>query len=743
MKILFIAEFFPASLDLIFSGGVESYNYYLIKELSKKHQIIVITRNSSLSPKQEIKIKNVKIVRLGKKTSKIDTSLSTIPARLGFFFYALVRGLKEEFDIVQGNNFITHPIAFMIGMIKKKPTVAWYPDVFIGKWIDLFGFTSGLIGELSERITLSLPWSKVIALSESTKSKLIGKGVNQDKISTIYAGIDLNDFSKIRSKKNKKFTIICISRLVSYKGVDVLINAAKILKEKNLDFSVQIIGQGPQQKKLERVVDEFNLTNEFSFESQLTRKELIKRLKSSSLLCLPSYEEGFGLVLLEAAAAGIPYVASNLTVLKEVTKNGLGGLFFKTGNSDDLASKITLLVKDKKLLIDKIRETKFLSKLYSWSQITNQFEKEYEKLFKEKIKILMLNDAWFPHVGGGQVHTWELSKKLADLSCEITIITRNLGEWSYSYPTVRVRRVGFIKTFSNFFGRLEYLILALFYCLTEDYQILHAHAFSPGLITPIVKFFRNKLIVFTVHGQGVKIAGLGIGSKFLEDLIFYKIGYDLEITVARSTLKQKPMAKKVVVIPNGVDINKFSKFKRFRKKIHNLAYVGRISYEKGVDLLIKAYKNLLRNRRFNLLIVGEGPEKDKIVKMSKGLPIRFYETVTGDKLLSILSKVDLLVIPSRSEGLPLILFESWAMGLPVLATRVGDLHYYIKDGRNGFLANVDSDSLKENINKATKIRSLESISRRGLKDVQNYNWERVGKLTYQNYQKLLRSYEKS
>ena len=72
---------------------------------------------------------------------------------------------------------------------------------------------------------------------------------------------------------------------------------------------------------------------------------------------------------------------------------------------------------------------------------------------KSKTKLLIVIDAWFPHYGGGQVHVWELSKELTKLGYEITIFTRNLGDWNEKYSNISVVRAGHFKKFSNAFLR--------------------------------------------------------------------------------------------------------------------------------------------------------------------------------------------------------------------------------------------------------------------------------------------------
>lgn len=365
--------------------------------------------------------------------------------------------------------------------------------------------------------------------------------------------------------------------------------------------------------------------------------------------------------------------------------------------------------------------------------MAENFQTNRGGLSKIAMKILMVIDAWYPHVGGGQVHVWELSKKLVDFDNEVTIYTRDLGEWNDYYPKIKVIRVGHFKKFANVIGRLEFLILAQIYALFSNYDILHLHAFSPGLIAPLVKIFRKRKIIFTMHGEGMKISGLGFGSKLLEDLVFYKIPYDLEISVAKQTLKKKSAAKKVVIIPNGVNIEQFKSAQRKRYKVKEIIYFGRLFYDKGIDLLISAFTRL-DIKGLKLTIVGEGPELENLKKQT-GENIEFKGKLEGEKLNLALKKADLFVMPSRLEGMPIRLLESWAAKLPVVVTDVGDNHLFISEGKNGFIADVNEESLVREIKKAMS-SNLVGIADNAFLEVQSYSWHKIANWTNEEYQKL-------
>lgn len=119
-----------------------------------------------------------------------------------------------------------------------------------------------------------------------------------------------------------------------------------------------------------------------------------------------------------------------------------------------------------------------------------------------------------------------------------------------------------------------------------------------------------------------------------------------------------------------------------------LGAIGRLSPEKGHDVLIKAAGMLAGDLPgLHLLLVGEGPSRWHLEKMVCSLGMRERVHLPGHRgdVPDLLSATDIFVLPSRREGLPLALLEAMASGLPVVAAEVGGCGEVIEDGRNGLL----------------------------------------------------------
>ena len=365
MKIVLLTEFFPRD-GKYFTGGVEVRVTRLYEYLKKaSHEVTVISRSGNYE----------------------FNSFLTAAKRLFFFFNLFVKivfsGLPEA-DIVEGTNFTTYILAFLYAKKVKARAVAWYPDVFLGKAIERLGIVNGVLTEIAERISLKLPWDRIIALSQETKNKLISAGVNRGKVSVIYGGVNYNHYKTYnRYQKYKNPTILCIARLVKYKRIQDLILAVYLLKDVIPDIKLILIGEGPERNKLKVQISKLKIEHNINFFSKVSEEEKIDLLTKSHIHVLPSAVEGFGLVTIEALAVGTPVVNADIPINREIlakrqTTNDkrqiAGGLLFSLGDYVDLAEKVEDLLTDQKLYDRKVKEGLELVKKYDWDKVNKEYE---------------------------------------------------------------------------------------------------------------------------------------------------------------------------------------------------------------------------------------------------------------------------------------------------------------------------------------------------------------------------------
>ena len=379
MKILIVTEYFPESADCEVRGGVEARAFYFAKELAKEHNVSVICSRLE-KQKLEERFLGIFVYRCGLERSYAQGG--SLLGRLSFLLSAVRRGRTLEIDVADGYNFIAYLAVFFITLGKRSVRkIATYHDVWVGEWIRNMGLVSGILGEVIERFSLRVSWDGIIAVSEYTKNKLIARGVNSQKITVIPNGVDIREYESVQVKKFEHPTVVYVGRLVEYKRVEDLLGAIKIVKEQIPEVQCKIIGSGPRENKLKALARELGIDDRVEFLGFIPkRSDVIALMKRSHVFCLPSLVEGFGMVTIEALAAGIPYVNSDIPATREITEGGIGGLLFEPKNIGDLAEKMMLTLRAQNISETQRLQADRLIRAYEWKRLSAPLVDTYKRL---------------------------------------------------------------------------------------------------------------------------------------------------------------------------------------------------------------------------------------------------------------------------------------------------------------------------------------------------------------------------
>ena len=188
-----------------------------------------------------------------------------------------------------------------------------------------------------------------------------------------------------------------------------------------------------------------------------------------------------------------------------------------------------------------------------------------------------------------------------------------------------------------------------------------------------------------------------------------------------------------------LDFNTFTVTTPFQNRPPLIGYIGRLSGEKGVQHFAQALPNILSDQQdLRVLIGGDGQLKEAIETslQEEGVTARVDLSgwISHDDLPKYLNQLQLLVLPSYTEGLPNIMLEAMACGTPVLATPVGAIPDVIIDGKTGFIMENNSpECIAENVLRALNCPELEQIAENGRRFVEEHftfekaveNWRRV------------------
>ena len=233
----------------------------------------------------------------------------------------------------------------------------------------------------------------IITVSQSTKRDLIKyMGVPEDKIRTVYNGIDTDRFKVlppshielVRQKYKLNFPyILYVGNLEPKKNIPTLLKAFTVFSSKNRGaYKLVIVGQKVwRYEPIFNTIKDLNLQDKVIFLGYVPEQDISGIYNAANLFVLPSIYEGFGLPPLEAMACGVPVVTSNSSSLPEVVSDA--GIMVDPYDSAALANAIDQVLSDEMLRTTLIKRGLERVKLFSWQKCAEETVAVYEEAYKK------------------------------------------------------------------------------------------------------------------------------------------------------------------------------------------------------------------------------------------------------------------------------------------------------------------------------------------------------------------------
>ena len=249
----------------------------------------------------------------------------------------------------------------------------------------------------------------------------------------------------------------------------------------------------------------------------------------------------------------------------------------------------------------------------------------------------------------------------------------------------------------------------------SNIQIIHTHKYKDTILAaPAAKLSGIPHVVRTVHGLREPFAGLQAFKMNLYETIesaVHRYCVDSIIAVSsqiESKYKAEGQVSRVTCIRNGIDLDgKSVQTDRWRTRKELgvdsetclIGTVGRLTPVKGIPYLLEAARMLLRHgANMKVLVVGDGSIRQDLMTQTRDLGISENVVFLGHREDTdvLLQALDIFILPSLSEGIPMALLEAMAASRAVVASRVGGIPEIVDDGIEGFLVEpMDVDSLAE------------------------------------------------
>lgn len=351
MRILFFSNCFPNTLN----PTCGTFNGSLMSALAKQHPVHVVSPVSwttllSARLKGKPPLPQGRVLLSGNLTAEFPTFY--FPPKLlrtqygKFMSWSAGRALRRAMNRFRPDAvvaFWTHPD----GEVAVRAAHAHgIPAVMLVGGSDVL-----LVGRTGSRrqavLNVLHNADAVVPVSYHLGAHLESEGIAADKITVLQTGIDRQLFSpgdrkQARAQLNldaDRKLLIAIGRLAPVKGFDVLIDACGLLAARGVDFSCQILGGGPLQRKLEEQIARLGLRQSVTLAGSRPQQELPDWYRAADLTVLSSHSEGMPNVLKESLCCGTPYVATNVGGVSEVADEQFATLV-PPGNAVALANAI-------------------------------------------------------------------------------------------------------------------------------------------------------------------------------------------------------------------------------------------------------------------------------------------------------------------------------------------------------------------------------------------------------------------
>lgn len=360
MRILYITRKFPPSI-----GGMQTHNFELYKNISGTNHVTLIVWGYS----------------------QVFLPLFILACILKVCIERVFR--LKQYDVVCIGDAVLAPLAYACKRLLGIPAVS------VAHGLDvIFSFPP------YQKIVIPClkKLDRIICVSRNTKNECRARGVPEDALVVIPNGVAACPVVERHEAlqrlceegfpigKNSKI-ILTVARLVKRKGIAEFIEKTYCaLSKKYPELTYIIVGDGPERKKIKKVLDKYQLHDRAMLTGKVSTEKLRFIYAASDIFIMPNIRvkddvEGFGIVALDASSHSVPVVAFALEGITDAVRDGENGLLAPYQHYDILEERISMLLENDDLRKSLREKAKEFSKKFSWSEIA----KKYLDVFKQTV----------------------------------------------------------------------------------------------------------------------------------------------------------------------------------------------------------------------------------------------------------------------------------------------------------------------------------------------------------------------
>lgn len=602
------------------------------------------------------------------------------------------------------------------------------PWSFTGHAHDIFVHDQDLSGKLAQA-------DFSVTISEYNRRQLSARLPSElhNRLAVIHCGVLPADLPFTAEGREPAY-IVGVGRLDPIKGFIHLVKACALLQERGIDFRCDIIGDGPLRDELQQAINQAGLSERVRLTGALPQQDVRQRINRATMFVLPSVlladgnADGIPVALMEAMACGATAISTRVSGIPELIHHEENGLLVTPGQATELADAMARLLADAPLrtrLAQAARNTiihdfdadieaaKLLGRIQAVQPDTGRWQGG--KPTSSPLRVMLMTDEM--EVGGSQRQIVQLAMGLKERGIECVVLYFIKPSFlvdrlhAAGIQTLRVdkrRRVD-----PEFVWKLRQAIRQW----APD--ILHCYSFTAELwgaiATRLLPASERPTLITSVRGTyewysanqwrmkhwaSQRSQGIISNSREGAEYAARQMGLPMSrFSIVHNGVEvPEPPADAVAALrkeytattPDGQADAPFETL---------LLFVGRLVEHKNLPRLLDAFARLAAERpHVRLLLVGGGPLHDTLAARIRELKLDERALLLGERsdVAALMKAADLLVAPSLREGMSNVILEAMALGLPVLATRVGGTPEVIEDGRHGVLVDpTDTQALAD------------------------------------------------
>jgi glycosyltransferase involved in cell wall biosynthesis len=352
------------------AGGAEVYFQEIFSRLvARGHHVTLLCERFASSEPEEF-IDGIRTIRTGGKFT---------------FNFAAARQVGRLADDLDADIVIDdlNKIPFYSPWHTKRPVLAILMHLFRGSiFKEALPPLAAYVWLAETMIPLAYKRCRFAVLSESSKKDTVKVGIDTTRITVIPPGTDFDRFRPDASVAREPL-VLHVGRLKKYKATDHLLQAARKLKDRGVEFATVIVGDGDDKPRLDALVAKLGLGDAVRFTGFIPEAEKVNWYRRAAALAENSAKEGWGLIVMEANACGTPTVVARSPGLVDSSRDGVNGLMYDYGDVPALAEKLERLLTDDALRTRLGQQAIEWARQWTWDGAADAMERTIEKTVSE------------------------------------------------------------------------------------------------------------------------------------------------------------------------------------------------------------------------------------------------------------------------------------------------------------------------------------------------------------------------